>query len=149
MDLLSDRITRFLSDCIALLLTKHPLRTSLGALTGIAIIVVDKVAVNLLKASSDPLSAVSQWQVVLFGVFLLHLPTLFRLLGRSSEFPEDVELAFAALQRAKEQGISRTQLNVAYRKVCETILANCVAASQSVPHPSQSESRSEPPVPKR
>lgn len=124
MDML-DKATKLLSDGIAVLITKHPMRTSIGALLGVVFIILNHVVGNILDdSSSNPFRGIDEWMFIFLGVFVTHIPTFVSLLKSEPEFDENIESAFKAIDKAKNEGMPKYQVNQAYRNLCELVLNN-------------------------
>ena len=118
-----DKYSKLVSDSIGLLVTKHPLRTSIGVLLGIVISTVNNIVTNL-YGSVNPLHNISDVKFIFLGIFITHLPILISLFKSKPEFDENIETAFKAIEKAKINGMPKCQINTAYRNLCKIILEN-------------------------
>ncbi len=124
MDFL-DKATKMLGDGIAVLITKHPLRTSLGALIGVVLIIINHVGGNIFEnPQKNPFNGINEWLFIFLGIFFTHIPTLIVIFKNEPEFDESIESAFKAIDRAKNEGMSEYQVNQAYKRLCELVLEN-------------------------
>jgi hypothetical protein len=120
-----DKATKFLGDCIGILITQHPLRTSIGAVLGVVLLFIDHVFGNLLDdPTKNPFHGIDQWLFIFVGVFITHIPTFISLMSIQPEFDENIEYAFKAIDKAKTEGMPVCQVNQAYKNLCELILEN-------------------------
>lgn len=122
MDSLVDKTTKFVSDGIGILITRHPIRTSIGALLGVILIITNHVVGNIFPPKINPFYGLSEWHFIFAGVFILHIPTLIQLIKYRPEFDEDIEAAFKTIEKAKQNGLPEEKVNQAYIGLCELVL---------------------------
>ena len=106
-----------------LLVITSPIRTSLGALTGIVLYFLAKLySPALRQAQYIDLASIDVWMCISIGVFVLHISTILRYIFSIQRFPPEIEAAFNALQELRLQHAPELEINTLCRKICDKIL---------------------------
>ncbi len=117
-----DKSTQFTKRAIDVLLLPHPQRTALGVIVGLSINIIEKLLFPFLKGITwINFSEISQWEYIILGIALLHLPTIKMLFQQKPELPEKYESAIAMIRRAGvEGGVPKDQIALQYLDLCKS-----------------------------
>ncbi len=106
----------------------NPLRTSMGALLGIAanglLQLLEPTLRYYFAYTSSPMTVAG---LIALGVFLFNIPGVFK---RRPRFDPAIEKAFQAIERAKLEGLSSWEINNMYRQLCQHALERILADAE-------------------
>jgi hypothetical protein len=105
-----------------IIVLKQPMRTWCGGLLGMALVVINNIVSFMIYPDKSRQFYDDDWQLVILGVFALHLPTAWKLMVGKPQFDEDVEAALAILEKAREGGLAQARLNTAYHELCKKVI---------------------------
>ena len=122
----TDKFTHIINTAISFIFIKHPTRTSLGIVVGIILHTFTKIFSPVLgQLSIINLSMINPWEIMVVGVFLLHIKTIYELLRNKTSLSENEEKAFDLIRIAKQEGkITDLEAKNLYLNLCERVLAN-------------------------
>ncbi len=116
-----NNLTKYLTFGVDFLFLKHPTRTSLGFILGVAFKPALKfLAVFIASLQAVLLASISVWEYGLIGLALFHIPTAVSLLmGKTRYLSENEEKAFKMI---RELNIPDFEKQVMYLKIVEKVL---------------------------
>lgn len=117
------RFSKPLSISIDLIFLKHPERSSLGFMFGVALHILTKIfAPTLRQITWLDLASVGIVEYGILGLVLIHLPTIMTLLVRPTRADEGIEKAFAIMREAKKLGASEDKIGDLCIQLCEEVV---------------------------
>ncbi|MBD3337871.1 MAG: hypothetical protein GF353_02105 [Candidatus Lokiarchaeota archaeon] len=128
MEKFVDSITRKSLQAIDLLSIHHKVRTSLGIVVGVLLHTVHQICTPLIqKIEKFDFTIVTFWQFITFGIFVLHIPTIFQAFSKQPIFDENIEKLFAAARKANKEGnLTLEQKRMIYLNICNKVLEKVV-----------------------
>ena len=124
-----DKVTEYIGKSLNILFISNPKRTSMGILLGVFIDTVRNLFTPLLKTIKYmDVQAVSTFNLMISGVFLVNLPLIFKL----EKFPPEVERTLMLIKVAKKDGsISQIERRQMYRNLFD-YYDFCIKVSEKV-----------------
>lgn len=132
MNDLKDRLTYITNRALDLLLTKHPARTSIGVVLGMAVAVLVELFLPVLKTVQFAnFAGVPKWGWIPVGILVAHLPTLFSFVTTKPTSNEVIDEIMTLIEKGN---FSKTEKRQQYRllisKVSENLALNQLAAQE-------------------
>jgi hypothetical protein len=129
----AEGITYILKRVLNLLLMKDPRRLGHGVLLGCAVVFVHQALSTItLGRGKGLLYEGSELHLWLLGIFWVNVPAIIKTIRSTPEFDEDIEAAFRMIKHAEDSGVSRIQVRLMYRNLCETVIERIASQHKGI-----------------
>ncbi len=120
-----EKISGFLSKAIDILFLSHPIRTSVGFITGIGVHSALLIFDSLTQSKSTLADSGLDWyHFSMTTLALIYFPVFLKMMFKPSIADENVQKAFDALKSAEREGVNKKKVNDLRLQLCQKVLAN-------------------------